>query len=422
MLDLLLKQPVFRTLVSQKPKPSYTRLFIQTLSPPVARMSTKTIAVLNESELADGQMKEVAFGEGKVLVARLGEKVVSTSAYCTHYGAPLAKGVLTADGRITCPWHGACFNACTGDIEDAPALFGIHSFQTSVEDGQICVTADPKYTKKDDNLVRQPGFAAADFNKEESSGVVIVGGGSGAMHAIESLRDNGYKDSITVLSKEDYPPIDRTKLSKSLATQVSKVQLHSAEELRDKYGVDLRTGVTVTFVNTASMTVQAQPQGGSEETIPYTNLILAPGSFPRRLPIPNANLSNIYTLRFLEDSQKIDAACQKDLRVVIIGTSFISMELATTIAKRGMKSVDMVGMENTPFETIMGKEFVAYYFKENKVVALASMGRDPIMSKSSELMRLGIMPTAQEIKDGADVLQVDVSSVQALQRIAALKQ
>ncbi|KAG8867148.1 hypothetical protein FRC20_006583 [Serendipita sp. 405] len=209
MLDLLLKQPVFRTLVSQKPKPSYTRLFIQTLSPPVARMSTKTIAVLNESELADGQMKEVAFGEGKVLVARLGEKVVSTSAYCTHYGAPLAKGVLTADGRITCPWHGACFNACTGDIEDAPALFGIHSFQTSVEDGQICVTADPKYTKKDDNLVRQPGFAAADFNKEESSGVVIVGGGSGAMHAIESLRDNGYKDSITVLSKEDYPPIDR---------------------------------------------------------------------------------------------------------------------------------------------------------------------------------------------------------------------
>ncbi|KAG8799004.1 hypothetical protein FRC16_006094 [Serendipita sp. 398] len=293
------------------------------------------------------------------------------------------------------------------------------------------------------------------------------------------------------------------------------------------------------------MTVQAQPQGGSEETIPYTNLILAPGSFPRRLPIPNANLSNIYTLRFLEDSQKIDAACQKDLRVVIIGTSFISMELATTIAKRGMKSVDMVGMENTPFEMIMGKEvgeglrtvmgqninfhmdasvdsirasssdpsvadavvlkdgttleadviilgvgvapateflkngsgiqlekdggvvvdeylkvpgvenvyaigdiavfpqtemktprriehwnvagnhgraFVAYYFKENKVVALASMGRDPIMSKSSELMRLGIMPTAQEIKDGADVLQVDVSSVQALQRIAALKQ
>ncbi|KAG8790155.1 hypothetical protein FRC17_009002, partial [Serendipita sp. 399] len=285
-------------------------------------------------------------------------KLISTSAYCTHYGAPLAKGVLSADGRITCPWHGACFNACTGDIEDAPALFGIHSFQTSIDNGRICVTADPKYTKKDDNLVRQPNFAAVlDLNREESSGVVIVGGGSGAMHAIESLRENGYKDPITVLSKEDYPPIDRTKLSKALPTQVQKVALHSAEELRDKFGVKLRTGVTVTSVNTASKTVQACLDSGSPDTtVPYTYLILAPGSFPRRLPIPNANLSNVFTLRFLEDAQKIDAACQKDQRLVVIGTSFISMELANTVAKRGSKSVDMVGMESTPFEVIMGKE------------------------------------------------------------------
>lgn len=45
--------------------------------------------------------KEVAFeGEGKVLLSRLGDKIHATSAFCTHYGAPLAKGVLTADGRV----------------------------------------------------------------------------------------------------------------------------------------------------------------------------------------------------------------------------------------------------------------------------------------------------------------------------------
>jgi len=48
--------------------------------------------------------KEVEFDGGKVLVARLGDRVVATSAYCTHYGAPLARGVLTADGRVVCPW------------------------------------------------------------------------------------------------------------------------------------------------------------------------------------------------------------------------------------------------------------------------------------------------------------------------------
>jgi apoptosis-inducing factor 3 len=80
-------------------------------------MSTKTIEVLNDAELKDGEMyvhhpnnlflrshqshrKEVNFEDGKVLLSRLGDKIHATSAYCTHYGAPLAKGVLTSDGRV----------------------------------------------------------------------------------------------------------------------------------------------------------------------------------------------------------------------------------------------------------------------------------------------------------------------------------
>ena len=45
--------------------------------------------------------KEVTFeGEGKVLLSRIGDKIHATSAFCTHYGAPLAKGVLTSDGKV----------------------------------------------------------------------------------------------------------------------------------------------------------------------------------------------------------------------------------------------------------------------------------------------------------------------------------
>lgn len=47
--------------------------------------------------------KEVAFEDGKVLLSRLGDQIHATSAFCTHYGAPLAKGVLTADGRVV--WY-----------------------------------------------------------------------------------------------------------------------------------------------------------------------------------------------------------------------------------------------------------------------------------------------------------------------------
>lgn len=90
----------------------------------------------------------------------MGDKVHATSAFCTHYGAPLAKGVLTSDGRVVCPWHGACFNVCNGDIEDAPAPMALHSFKASIQDGKIIVTADPELAKKE-NKSRPPRLLAS---------------------------------------------------------------------------------------------------------------------------------------------------------------------------------------------------------------------------------------------------------------------
>lgn len=37
-------------------------------------------------------------------------------------------GVLSR-GRVRCPWHGACFNVSTGDLEDFPGLDSLHKFQ-----------------------------------------------------------------------------------------------------------------------------------------------------------------------------------------------------------------------------------------------------------------------------------------------------
>ena len=81
----------------------------------------------------------------------------------------------------------ACFNVCTGDIEDAPAVDSIHSFVTEVKDGQIYVTANEKNTLKE-NMARPPALSSIIISEDASESVVIVGGGAGTMHAIESLR------------------------------------------------------------------------------------------------------------------------------------------------------------------------------------------------------------------------------------------
>lgn len=46
---------------------------------------------------------------GKVLLVKLDDKVQAMNANCTHYGAPLKNGILTPEGRLTCPWHGGQF-------------------------------------------------------------------------------------------------------------------------------------------------------------------------------------------------------------------------------------------------------------------------------------------------------------------------
>ncbi|KAJ6612313.1 hypothetical protein B0H10DRAFT_2223313 [Mycena sp. CBHHK59/15] len=313
-------------------------------------MSLQTLAVLPEAELKDGQMKEVAFGTGKVLLSRLGDKVHATSAFCTHYGAPLAKGVLTADGRVVCPWHGACFNVCTGDIEDAPAPDALHSFQVQISDGQIHVTARSSDTEKA-NLARAPKLTTA--TETSGSGVVIVGGGSATFHAVESLREHGYKGPITILTKERHTPIDRTKLSKALITDASKIEYRSAADLKIKYGTNMRVDVTVTSVDFAKKEVILD---GGKDSVTYDKLILAPGGVPRKLPVPGAELDNVYTVRGVDSTKKVDAAAQEGKRMVVIGSSFISMEIVAAVAKRKLASIDVIGMEEHPFELVLGKE------------------------------------------------------------------
>lgn len=64
---------------------------------------------LTSLTLKDGDKQEFeveGIEDGKVLLAKVKGKVHAMSPKCTHYGAPLVKGVLTPEGRITCPWHG----------------------------------------------------------------------------------------------------------------------------------------------------------------------------------------------------------------------------------------------------------------------------------------------------------------------------
>ena len=125
------------------------------------------------SDLKNGDKLEVGIEgleDAKVLLVQLNDKTHAIGHKCTHYGAPLKNGVLTAAGRLTCPWHGACFQIATGDIENAPAPDPLATFELVEKDGSVYVKGEEATIKGG----RRKANLKCKATGEEK--VVIVGG------------------------------------------------------------------------------------------------------------------------------------------------------------------------------------------------------------------------------------------------------
>lgn len=175
---------------------------------------------------------------------------------------------------------------------------------------------------------------------------------------MESLRENGYKGRITIISREPNLPIDRTKLSKALIPDANKIFLR-AKDWYSAVSIDTLSD-EVTGVDFSKKTVST----ASGKNHSYTKLILATGGIPRQLPLPGfTDLGNVFLLRYVTDVQKIlEAVGDKNKNIVVIGSSFIGMEVGNCLSKEN--KVSIVGMESAPLERVMGHQ-VGSIFRSN---------------------------------------------------------
>jgi NADPH-dependent 2,4-dienoyl-CoA reductase/sulfur reductase-like enzyme/nitrite reductase/ring-hydroxylating ferredoxin subunit len=277
-------------------------------------------------------------GEAAILV-RQGNEIFATAATCTHYNGPLAEGLVVGE-TIHCPWHHARFSLRTGEALGAPALNPVSCFNIL----------------RRNDMVMIDGKKPADFRVPwplNPSSVVIVGAGAAGAACADMLRVKGYTGSITLAGDEEPGPVDRPNLSKDyLAGTASEdwIPLRT-REYYDSIDVALITDDPAVRISTVDHQVVLR----SGRTLGYGALLLATGAEPRSLSIEGADLPHVYRLRTLADSKAIIDNAQRAKTCVVIGASFIGLEVAASLRQRGLK-VSVVGQESVPLGKILGEE------------------------------------------------------------------
>ena len=289
-------------------------------------------------EIADGGMLLGQVAGEAVLLARRGQELFAIGAECTHYHGPLTEGVLVGD-TVRCPWHHACFSLRTGEALRAPALNPVSCWRVARRDGMV--------------HVREKLEAAPRRASGADGPIVIIGGGAAGEAAAEMLRREGYSGPITMLSDDGAPPCDRPNLSKDyLAGNAPEewVPLRPREFYREQ-GIDLRLGTQAAAIDVAAREVRLADSGRCR----YGALLLATGAEPVRLNVPGSDLPQIHYLRTLADSRAIIASATAARRAVVIGASFIGLEVASSLRARGLE-VHVVAPEARPMEAVLGAE------------------------------------------------------------------
>ena len=132
---------------------------------------------------------------------------------------------------------------------------------------------------------------------------IVVGGGLAGAIAVQTLREEGFDGSITLLGQEPNAPYERPPLSKDYLqgkADRDSIFVHP-EPWYAEHGVDLSLGPAVTSLDPAARAVTTD--AGAQ--LHYDKLLLATGSKPRRLQVPGADLEGVYYLRNVEDSERI---------------------------------------------------------------------------------------------------------------------
>ncbi|MFM0075172.1 FAD-dependent oxidoreductase [Paraburkholderia sediminicola] len=304
-------------------------------------MPTPARCVARLSQLRADRAERIVVDGENILLVRAGDTVRAYAADCPHAGGPLEKGAL-CNGRIICPWHKATFDVATGNVLEPPALVALDRYPVVVSGDDVMVTVEKMPQPVHKASVQNPHY-------------VVIGAGAAGAAACAALRECGFAGRITLVGDEPHAPYDRTTLSKFVPSgemAPDDVPPLLATDWLERQDVE-RIVAKVARLDVPRRTIHFESGG----ELAYNTALLATGGVPKIPSIPGRELGGVYVLRTLHDAAALVGAIGQDARnthVAILGSSFIGLETASALRKRGTR-VTVISPEKIPFARQFGE-------------------------------------------------------------------
>ena len=312
------------------------------MSSPKSESGPDLAAGMRVTGLPPDAMVHGHVGEDEVVLARAGSEWFAVGARCTHYKGRLDKGLIVGD-TIRCPLHHACFSLRTGDALRAPAFDPIPRWRVEVL-GEVVFVREKL----------PPPAAPAPLDKAKMpESIIIIGGGAAGSAAADMIRREGYAGPLTMISADADLPVDRPNLSKDYLAgeaQDDWMPIWPAEAYKER-GIDLKLQTRVSAIDPASRSIQLE----NGTRLSFGALLIATGADPVHPPIPGADSPQVSYLRTYADARAIVERAKSAKHVVVIGASFIGLEVSASLRARGI-AIDVIAPEHTPLERVMGPE------------------------------------------------------------------
>jgi apoptosis-inducing factor 3 len=290
-------------------------------------------------DLPEDHGTRVTVADTPILLVRQGDKVHAFSADCPHAGAPLEEGAV-CNGRIVCPWHKGTFAIADGSLIEPPPLAGLKCYPVAIENGNVLVSPEAQ---------AQPQRKLT----ADTRTMAVIGAGAAGAAACATLREAGFDGRLVLIGPEHVMPYDRTALSKFVLAgdmPPEKIPPLLPDDFLSTQRIE-RVEAEVVKLDAAAKRIDLP----NELTLHYDAALICTGGIPKPMDVPGSNLRRVFLLRSRDDAAMILASLEGLRKALIVGASFIGLEVASSLRKRGM-DVTVVAPGKVPLGSQFGEK------------------------------------------------------------------